>query len=44
MRRHRNRFYTIDAENEEDFIKEFNNIKKSRLSKLNFEEKKKFKK
>ena len=39
MRRHRNRFYTIDAENEEDFIKEFNNIKKSRLSKLNFEEK-----
>ena len=38
MRRARNRFYTIDAENEEEFIKEFENIKRSRLSQLNFEE------
>ena len=33
------RSYTIDAENEEDFIKEYEKIKRSRLSKLNFEEK-----
>ena len=39
MRRARNRFYTIDAENEEEFIKEFENIKRSRLSQLTFEEK-----
>ena len=39
MRRTRNRYYTIDAENEEEFIKEFENIKKSRLSRLTFEEK-----
>ena len=39
MRRARNRFYTIDAENEEEFIKEFENIKRSRLSKITFEEK-----
>ena len=39
MRRARNRFYTIDAENEEEFIKEFENMKKSRLSTLAFEDK-----
>ena len=39
MRRTRNRYYTIDAENEEEFIKEFENMKKSRLSRLTFEEK-----
>ena len=39
MRRTRNRFYTIDAENEEEFIKEFENMKKSRLSSLTFEDK-----
>ena len=36
MRRTRNRFYTIDAENEEEFIKEFENMKKSKLSTLAF--------
>ena len=39
MRRTRNRFYTIDAENEEEFIKEFDNLQKSKLSQLNFKEK-----
>ena len=38
MRRNRMRSYTIDAENEEDFIKEYENARKSRLSQLNFEE------
>ena len=33
------RSYTIDAEDEEDFIKEYEKAKKSRLSQLNFEEK-----
>lgn len=33
------RSYTIDAENEEEFIKEYEKAQKSRLSKLNFEEK-----
>ena len=41
MRRNRIRSYTIDAENEEDFIKEYEKAKKSRLSQLNFEEKEK---
>ena len=39
MRRHRNRFYTIDAENEVEFMNELDNMKKSKLSLLNFEEK-----
>ena len=39
MRRNRMRSYTIDAEDEEDFIKEYEKAKKSRLSQLNFEEK-----
>ena len=39
MRRTRNRFYTIDAQNEEEYIKELDNLQKSRLSKLNFKEK-----
>ena len=39
MRRQRNRYYTIDAENEEEYIKELDNIQKSRLSKLAFENK-----
>ena len=38
MRRTRNRYYTIDAENEEEFIKEYENIRKSRLSEKNFEQ------
>ena len=33
------RSYTIDAENEEEYIKEYEKAQKSRLSKLNFEEK-----
>ena len=33
------RSYTIDAEDEEDFIKEYEKARKSRLSQLNFEEK-----
>ena len=33
------RSYTIDAEDEEDFIKEYEKAKRSRLSKLNFKEK-----
>jgi len=41
MRRNRIRSYTIDAEDEEDFIKEYEKAKKSRLSQLNFEEKEK---
>ena len=41
MRRNRMRSYTIDAENEEEFIKEYERIRRSRLSKLNFEEKEK---
>ena len=32
------RSYTIDAEDEEDFIKEYEKARKSRLSQLNFEE------
>ena len=36
MRRYRNRYYTIEAENEEEFKKEFENLQKSRLSQLNF--------
>ena len=36
MRRTRNRYLTIDAETEEEFIKEYENMKKSRLSELNF--------
>ena len=39
MRRTRNRFYTIDAENEEEFIKEIENKKKSKLSSLAFKDK-----
>ena len=39
MRRNRMRSYTIDAENEEEFIKEYDRMQKSRLSQLNFEEK-----
>ena len=38
-RRTRSRYYTIDAENEEEFIKEYENMKKSRLSELNFKQK-----
>ena len=37
MRRTRNRFFTIDAQNEEEFIKEYENMKKSRLSEMNFQ-------
>ena len=36
MRRYRNRYYTLEAENEEEFKKEFENLQKSRLSQLNF--------
>ena len=39
MRRNRMRSYTIDAEDEEDFIKEYEKAKKSNLSRINFEEK-----
>ena len=39
MRRNRMRSYTIDAENEEEFIKEYDRMQKSRLSQLNFDEK-----
>ena len=39
MRRYRNRYFTIEAENQEEFIKEFEKNQKSRLSKLNFENK-----
>ena len=39
MRRTRNRYYTIDAENEEEYIKEYENMKKSRLTQLAFKEK-----
>ena len=39
MRRNRMRSYTIEAEDEEEFIKEYEKAQKSRLSKLNFEEK-----
>ena len=39
MRRTRNRFYTIDAENEEEFIKEIENKTKSKLSSLAFKDK-----
>ena len=39
MRRNRMRSYTIDAEDEEDFINEYEKAKKSRLSRINFEEK-----
>ena len=37
MRRTRNRFFTIDAQNEEELIKEYENMKKSRLSEMNFQ-------
>ena len=40
MRRYRDRYFTIEAENEEEYIKEFEKIKKSKLSTLNFEDKK----
>ena len=40
-RRTRNRYYTIDAENEEEYIKEYEKMKKSRLSELNFQQKSK---
>ena len=39
MRRTRNRFYTIDEESEEEYIKELDNIKRSRLSRMAFEDK-----
>ena len=39
MRRNRMRSYTIDAENEEEYIQEYDRLRKSRLSELNFEEK-----
>ena len=39
MRRTRNRYYTIDAENEEEFIKEIESKTKSRLSILAFKDK-----
>ena len=39
MRRNRMRSYTIDAEDEEDFIKEYEKAQRSRLSRKNFEEK-----
>ena len=39
MRRTRNRFYTIDAENEEEFIKEIEKKTKSKLSSLAFKDK-----
>ena len=38
-RRTRSRYYTIDAENEEEFIKEYENIQKSRLTQLAFDDK-----
>ena len=38
MRRNRMRSFTIDAENEEDFIQQYENSK-SRLSKMNFQSK-----
>ena len=38
-RRTRSRYYTIDAQNEEEFIQEYENMKKSRLSELNFKQK-----
>jgi hypothetical protein len=41
MRRTRNRYYTIDAQTEEEFIKEYDNMKKSRLSEMNFKQKSK---
>ena len=36
-RRARNRYFTIDAQNEEEYIKEYENMKKSRLSEINFQ-------
>ena len=39
MRRTRNRYYTIDAEDEEEFIKEYENMKKSRLTQMEFKDK-----
>ena len=38
MRRTRNRYLTIDAQNEEEYIKEYEKMKKSRLSELNFKQ------
>lgn len=42
MRRYRMRSITIDAENEEDFIQEYDRIKKSKLSQINFNSKVEF--
>ena len=39
MRRNRMRSYTIDAENEEEYIAEYDRIQKSRLSKIAFDQK-----
>ena len=39
MRRNRMRSYTIDAETEDEFIQEYEKTQKSRLSRMNFEEK-----
>ena len=39
MRRTRNRYFTIDAENEEEYLKEYENKIKSKLSKQTFQEK-----
>ena len=41
MRRYRNRYFTIEAENEEEFIQEFEKVQKSKLSKINFQNKEK---
>jgi len=38
-RRARSRYYTIDAENEDDFLKEYENMRKSRFSKSEFDDK-----
>ena len=39
MRRNRMRSYTIDAENEEEYIAEYDRIQKSRLSQIAFDQK-----
>ena len=36
MKRNRNRYFTIEAENEEEYIKEYEKITKSKLSQMNF--------
>ena len=38
-RRTRSRYYTIDAENEEECIKEYENMRKSRLNAFEFDDK-----